>query len=107
MADDTFETPGPGSDADEILRRARAAKEDLSGLASAVASAGRKVAGKVAIDARLRNEPVKTLAIAFGVGYVVGGGFFTPTTSRFLRIATRLWLLPAVRRELTNQQEYH
>jgi hypothetical protein len=107
MADETFDSPGAGSDADEILRRARAAKEDLSGLASAVASAGRKVAARVDIDARLRNEPVKTLAIAFGVGYVVGGGFFTPTTSRFLRIATRLWLLPAVRRELTNQQEYH
>ena len=30
-----------------------------------------------------------------------------PTTSRFLKLATRLWLLPAIRRELTNQQEYH
>ena len=107
MADESFDSPGRGSDADEILRRARAAKEDLTALADAVASAGRKVVAKVAIDERLRNEPVKTLAIAFGVGYVVGGGFFTPTTGRFLRLATRLWLLPAIRRELTNQQEYH
>jgi hypothetical protein len=95
------------SDAEEILRRAKAAKQEISGLASAVAGAGRKIAGQVAIEQRLQSDPVKTLAIAFGVGYVVGGGFFTPTTSRFLRLATRLWLLPAVRRELTNQQEYH
>lgn len=107
MADETFDPPGSGSDAEEILRHARAAKEELSELANAVANAGRKVAAKVAISERLQNEPVKTLAIAFGVGYVVGGGFFTPTTSRFLRIATRLWLLPAVRRELTNTREYH
>lgn len=95
------------SDAEEILRRAKAAKQEISGLAGAVADAGRKVANQVAIPERLQNDPVKTLAIAFGVGYVVGGGFFTPTTSRFLRIATRLWLLPAVRRGLTNTQEYH
>lgn len=93
--------------ADEILKHARGAKEEISGLAGAVADAAGKVMGHVAIEQRLRDEPVKTLAIAFGVGYVVGGGFFTPTTSRFLKLATRLWLLPAIRRELTNQQEYH
>jgi len=108
MNDNSFEADGgqPKS-ADEILRHARGAKDEISGLAGAVADAASKVAGHVAIQKRLRDEPVKTLAIAFGVGYVVGGGFFTPTTSRFLKIATRLWLLPAIRRELTNQQEYH
>lgn len=107
MANETIDPTGNSSEADEILRRARAAKEDLSGLASAVARAGRKAAEKLALEERLRDEPVKTLAMAFGVGYVVGGGFFTPTTGRFLRLATRLWLLPAIRREITNQQEYH
>lgn len=93
--------------AEEILQHARAAKEELCGLASAVADAAGKAADRIAITRRLREEPVKTLALAFGVGYVAGGGFFTPTTGRFLKLATRLWLLPALRRELTNQQEYH
>lgn len=98
---------GTPKNADDILKHARGAKAEISGLATAVAGAASSIAGHVAIERRLREEPVKTLAIAFGVGYVVGGGFFTPTTSRFLKLATRLWLLPVIRRELTNQQEYH
>ena len=99
--------PKNGVDADEILRAARATKEDISDLASAVASAGKSVMNKIDVQRRMSEEPVKTLAIAFGVGYVLGGGFFTPTTARAFRLATRLWLLPAIRREISNQQEYH
>lgn len=108
MNDDHFaSSTGDPDSAEEILRHARAAKEEISSLAGAIAGAAGKAAGHIAIRRRLREEPVKTLALAFGVGYVVGGGFFTRTTGRFLKLATRLWLLPAIRRELTNQQEYH
>ena len=95
------------TDADEILRHARGAREEISALAGAVLSAGRSAAERVDIERRMREQPAQTLAIAFGVGYVAGGGFFTPTTKRMLRLAARLWLLPALRRELTHQQEYH
>lgn len=104
---DRDETMAGGSNVDDIVRNARAAKEDLTALANAVAAAGKSIAGRVDIPRRMREEPVKTMAIAFGVGYVAGGGFFTPTTARIVRLATRLWLLPALRRELSNQQEYH
>lgn len=53
---------------------------------------------------RVQEQPVKTLAIALGAGYVVGGGLFTPLTGRIfytgLRIALRLAALPLVREEL-------
>lgn len=106
MADQNDDMAG-ANNVDEIVRNARAAKEDLTALASAVSAAGRSIAARVDIPRRMREEPVKTMAIAFGVGYVAGGGFFTPTTGRIVRLATRLWLLPALRRELSNQQEYH
>ena len=105
--DDIPDRTADGANVDEIVRSARAAKEEITALAGAVANAGRHLADRIDVSTRLRDEPVKTLAVAFGVGYVVGGGFFTPTTGRFLRLATRLWLLPAIRRELSNQQGYH
>lgn len=53
---------------------------------------------------RVQKQPVKTLALAVGAGYVVGGGLFTPLTGRLfytgLRIALRLAALPLVREEL-------
>jgi hypothetical protein len=52
----------------------------------------------------VQEQPVKTLALALGAGYVVGGGLFTPLTGRLfytgLRIALRLAALPLVREEL-------
>ena len=99
--------PELGNSAEEVLRRARAAKEELSGLATAVAGIAGGVKQGLDIDRRLREEPVKTLLIAAGIGYIAGGGFFTPTTSRMLRLGARLWLLPTIRRSLINQQEYH
>jgi hypothetical protein len=53
---------------------------------------------------RVEKQPVKTLALAVGAGYVVGGGLFTPLTGRLfytgLRVALRLAALPLVREEL-------
>jgi hypothetical protein len=53
---------------------------------------------------RVEDEPVKTLAMALGAGYILGGGLFTALTGRLLfgglRIGLRLAALPLVRDEL-------
>jgi len=53
---------------------------------------------------RVQDQPLKTLAMAVGAGYIVGGGLFTPLTGRLfytgLRMALRLAALPLVREEL-------
>ena len=74
-------------------------------LLSAVEEAKRSL--ETAVDdvrERVQEQPVKTLALALGAGYVVGGGLFTPLTGRLfysgLRIALRLAALPLVREEL-------
>ena len=74
-------------------------------LLSAVEEAKRSL--ETAVDDvrdRVQEQPVKTLALALGAGYVVGGGLFTPLTGRLfytgLRIALRLAALPLVREEL-------
>lgn len=74
-------------------------------LLSAVDEARRSVTS-FADDLRTRveEEPVKTLALAVGAGYILGGGLFSALTGRLLygglRIGLRLAALPLVREEL-------
>ena len=42
------------------------------------------------IDGRVRRNPYGTMAAALGVGYVLGGGFFSPLTARLFRFGLRL-----------------
>ena len=86
-------------------RRNRGRSEAPPRLLSAVEEAKRSI--ETAVDDvrdRVQEQPVKTLALALGAGYVVGGGLFTPLTGRLfytgLRIALRLAALPLVREEL-------
>jgi hypothetical protein len=55
------------------------------------------------IKGRINRHPYGTLAAAVGVGYVLGGGFFTPLTARILRlgmkIGVRLAVLPLLNDE--------
>lgn len=53
---------------------------------------------------RVEENPYRSVAIALGAGYVLGGGLFTGLTARLLfggvRIGTRLAALPFVRDEI-------
>jgi hypothetical protein len=58
----------------------------------------------VDIKGRVRKNPYGSLAAAVGIGYVLGGGIFTPLTARIvgvgLRLGMRLALLPLLKQEL-------
>jgi hypothetical protein len=58
-----------------------------------------------AIEERVNRHPYGSVAAALGVGYVLGGGIFTPLTSRIvtlgLRIGIRLALLPMLKDEIS------
>jgi hypothetical protein len=62
------------------------------------------VKGTLDIDGRVDRHPYGTLAAAVGIGYVLGGGLFSPLTARILgfglRIGVRLAALPFIKDEL-------
>jgi len=100
--------PGIGSGAEEVVRRARAVGNEVSGLVEAVGSVAAGAKQAINLEERMKEAPVKTLLIAAGIGYVAGGGFFTPFTGTMLRLGTRLWLLPTIRNTILNStQELH
>lgn len=62
-------------------------------------------ADAVGLTEKVEKSPYGMVAAALGVGYVLGGGLFTPTTLRVLRIGMKLASIPAVRERLLDVAE--
>lgn len=80
-----------GSDAQQLWDDARGAVTDLQ--------------ESLDLKGRVERNPYLMLAAAFGVGYVLGGGLFTRTTGRIIRLGVRLAALPMVKDELIGMAE--
>lgn len=74
---------------------------------------GRRVAKdvRVLVDNLQRDNPLShyyaqnpymVIAAAAGIGYVLGGGLFSPFTRRMLRIGMKAMLIPAATRQFQN-----
>src|SRR5512140_1378136 len=57
------------------------------------------------IPGRVERHPYGMLLAAAGIGYVLGGGLFTPLTARMVRLAFKLSALPFVKDELLGMAE--
>jgi hypothetical protein len=61
------------------------------------------------LKGRVDRHPYGTVAAAIGIGYVLGGGLFTPLTSRIVRfgvrIGLRLAVLPLLKQEVAEIME--
>lgn len=80
-----------GSDAQQLWNNARGAVTDLR--------------DTMDLHGRVDRNPYLMVAAALGVGYVLGGGLFTRTTGRLLRLGMRLAALPMVKDELLGMAE--
>lgn len=72
---------------------------------AATRSAVTDLRGTLDIDGRVQRNPYGMVAAALGIGYVLGGGLFSPLTGRVvglgMRIGLRLAVLPLLKRELS------
>ncbi|NVJ22802.1 MULTISPECIES: hypothetical protein [Myxococcus] len=80
-----------GSEAQQLWSDARGAVGDLG--------------QTLDLRGRVERNPYGMLAAAIGVGYVLGGGLFTPLTARILKLGVRLAALPLVKDELLGMAE--
>lgn len=80
-----------GESAQQFVSEARGAVTDLS--------------EAIDLKGRVDRNPYLTLAAVAGVGYVLGGGLFTPFTARMVRLGVKLAALPFVKDELLGMAE--
>ena len=78
--------------------------DQVSHTAEQAWSKTRDAISSVDVKGRVRRNPYGSVAAAVGIGYVLGGGIFTPLTARIvglgLRLGMRLALLPLLKQEL-------
>jgi hypothetical protein len=76
-----------------MVEEARAFKEALGAQASSFSQA-------VDLRGRVQRNPFLMVAAAAGVGYVLGGGLFSPLTGKMVRIGLRAALIPLIKNQL-------
>lgn len=91
-------TPEEATPAAPILETARELAKDANSAINGVADA-------VGLTEQVEKAPYAMIGAALGVGYVVGGGLFTPTTTRLLRLGMKLASIPQVRDRLLDVAE--
>jgi hypothetical protein len=76
-----------------MVEEARAFKEAAFAQATSFSRA-------VDLRGRVQRNPFVMVAAAAGVGYVLGGGLFSPLTGKLLRIGLRAAIVPLVKSQL-------
>lgn len=96
-----FEMNGDGAGRTQrVVEHSKALREEAQALAGELREAATDIQSKLDIQGRMERNPYATLAVAAGMGYVLGGGLLTPFTGRVLRWGFKLMLLPMLRNEL-------
>jgi hypothetical protein len=85
--------PGAMGHAKKAVEEARAFKEAFAAQASSISRS-------IDLRGRVQRNPIGMVAAAAGVGYLLGGGFFSPMTARLVRYGLRLALIPLVKSQL-------
>lgn len=76
--------------------------EKIKDFASHLGAALNGAADSIGFTSPVARSPYLSAGAALGVGYVLGGGLFTPTTLRILRIGGKLSTVPAIRQLIMN-----
>ena len=79
--------------AKRVVEEAKAFKEAVSSKASDFSSS-------IDLRGRVQRNPVGMVCAALGVGYLLGGGLFSPMTGRIVRYGLRLALIPLLKGQI-------
>ena len=96
MAIDTeYEERGAMDHGRRMVEEARAFKDAIGSRADSFTRA-------VDLRGRVQRNPIGMVLASAGVGYLLGGGLFSPLTGRIVRVGLRLALIPLVKSQLSN-----
>ena len=76
--------------------------EEARAFQDAVSSSATNFSKAVDLRGRVQKNPIIMMAAAVGVGYVLGGGLFSPFTSRLLKVGMRVAIIPFIKNQLSN-----
>jgi hypothetical protein len=86
--------------AERVIRTSRALGEDVRVLKDELGAAAQELREKMDFSETVQAHPFRAVLIAAGVGYVLGGGLFSPLTGRLVAVGARAVLLPMLAKQL-------
>jgi hypothetical protein len=92
------ESPAPAEGEGTLEARVREVAHDANDALNGISDA-------LGLTERVEQHPYGAVAAALGLGYVVGGGLFTPTTVRLVKLGLKLASVPLVRERLVEAAE--
>ena len=90
-----YEGQGAMDHGKRMVEEARAFKEAIGSQADSFTRA-------IDLRGRVERNPIGMVLAAAGIGYVLGGGLFSPLTSKIVRIGLRVALIPLVKSQFEN-----
>ncbi len=91
---------GYQGDGTGAVHHASKAFEEAKAFSDAVSSSATTFSKAVDLRGRVQRNPIAMVCVAAGVGYLLGGGLFSPTTARLLKVGMRLAIIPFVKSQL-------
>jgi len=82
------------------MGHAKKAVEEARAFKDAVASQATSFSQSIDLSGRVQRNPIAMVCAAAGVGYILGGGLFSPFTARLLRYGLRIAIIPLVKSQL-------
>lgn len=89
-----------GYEGEGAFEHGRRAVDEARQFKRALGSQIDELGKKVDLAGRVQRNPVGMVAAALGVGYVLGGGLWSPLTGKLLRVGLRLAILPVIKSQL-------
>ena len=80
----------------------RRAVEEARAFKEAVSAQVDNFSRSVDLRGRVERNPIGMVAAALGVGYILGGGLFSPLTGRLVKVGLRLALIPVIKSQLAS-----
>jgi hypothetical protein len=84
----------------EVFEHATRMVDEARAFGNALSGSMENLSRAMDLRGRVERNPIGMVAAALGVGYVLGGGLFSQTTARLLRIGVRLALVPIVKSQI-------
>jgi hypothetical protein len=89
-----------GTGNEGAMGHAKKAVEEARAFKNAVASQATNFSQSIDLRGRVERNPIGMVLAAAGVGYVLGGGLFSPLTARLVRYGLRLAIIPLVKSQI-------
>jgi hypothetical protein len=93
---------GAGAENGEVFEHASRMVEEAKAFGSALSSKASDLSEALDLRGRVQRHPLGMVLAAMGVGYVLGGGLFSPTTGRLVKVGIRLALVPLIKSQIAS-----